>query len=148
MEPNDREEADVAEVAEWLVGDYTDGEAATHTAVVLAWPLWRGLPSKKATRQAMFNPLLIVLTDRNALGVRLATEVWQRGYAGHGNVEFAEPIEGVQIARTKGRMADLVVPSRALLIHARAQRQWRHRFAAILERLPSGTRTGAEKLLI
>lgn len=148
MEPNEREEADVAEVAGWLVENYTDGDAIEHTVVVLPWPVWIGLPSKRSTSQAMFNPLLIVLTEAHALGVRLATERWQRGYAGRGNVEFAEPVEGLQITRAKGRRADLVVPSRSLLIHARAQRQWRTRFAALLERLPSGRATGAENLLV
>ena len=148
IEPNEREEADVAQVASWLVDNYTEGGLVGHTAVVLPWPVWFGLPSKRSAQHAMFNPLLIVLTDADALGVRLATERWQRGYAGRGNIEFAGPVEAVQITRAKGRRADLVVPSRHLLIHARAQRQWRSRFDRLLEQLGAGTRTGSENTLV
>ena len=43
--------------------------------------------------------------------------------------------------------ADLVVPAKSVLIHARAQRQWRGRFAELLGLLPAGRRTGDEIVL-
>lgn len=148
MGPSERE---AAEVAEYAVQAAEDDEPVAATAVVHAWPVWWGLPSKRSVRRAIAGPLLLVLTDRRAIGIRLVADALERGYTEAAGLEFAAPRGGLLVVRRQNGpltlRADLVVPSRSMLIHARAPRPWRPRVEVILDQLETGTRVGGETVL-
>lgn len=151
MQPTEREATAIDRFASEAAQGRAPGDDVVASAVIMAWPVWAGLPSKKATRRAVARPMLVLVTTGRVLGLRVVPEIFPRGYADPGELELDEPRDGVGIVRSRSGLiatrADLVVPDKHVLIHARAPRQWRGRFAAVLAELGPGTRAGGETVL-
>ncbi len=151
MVPTEQEDADVARLVAEAVRDRVPDEQPLISTVILIWPVWIGLPSKKSTLRSMHRPMVVAVTASRVLGLRVTPSVFPRGYADPGEIELDEPRDGLQVARSRigplASRADLVVPAKSVLIHARAQRQWRGRFGELLALLPAGARAGGETVL-
>ncbi|MGI8869078.1 MAG: hypothetical protein ACR2F6_09560 [Mycobacteriales bacterium] len=151
MEPTEKELQAINRFAVEAAADRAPREKVVATAVVMVWPVWAGLPTKRASRRAINNPMLVMVTESRVVGLRVVPDIYPRGYSNPSEIEMDEPNDGVRVARWRSGIiatrADLVVPAKNVLIHARAPRQWRSRFVSLIGELEPGDRAGDETVL-